>query len=205
MNKGNVMDAQQILDSEEFKKCVEFHGHVCPGLSIGYKAAKVAMEKLMEGRADDEEIVAIVETDACSADAIQVLTGCTFGKGNFIYKDYGKMALTLLSRKTGQGFRVAIRSGAFSPDEAHLKLLRKVMSGEADEDEKKKFRKLHLKRSRDVLGMSNDELFVVRTLQKKLPAKARIEPSEPCSKCGEPTMASKLESVGGVSICRGCL
>jgi formylmethanofuran dehydrogenase subunit E len=199
------MDAQQILDSEEFKKCVEFHGHVCPGLSIGYKAARMAMKKLVEGRADDEEIVAIVETDACSADAIQVLTGCTFGKGNFIYKDYGKMALTLLSRKTGQGVRVAMRSGAFSPDETHLTLLRKVMSGEANEDETKKFHEIHLQRSRDVLGMSDDELFVVRTVQNKLPSKARIEPSEPCSRCGEPTMASKLESVGGVSICRGCL
>jgi len=38
---------------------------------------------LGENRAEDEEIVAVVETDACGADAIQVRTGCTFGKGNF--------------------------------------------------------------------------------------------------------------------------
>ena len=100
------MDAQRILDSKEFRKCAEFHGHICPGLSIGYRAAKLALDKIAEKRAADEEVVAIVETDACSADAVQVLTGCTFGKGNFIYKDYGKMALTLISRKSGQGVRV---------------------------------------------------------------------------------------------------
>jgi len=35
-----IMNAKQILDSAEFKKCADFHGHVCLGLSIGYRAAK---------------------------------------------------------------------------------------------------------------------------------------------------------------------
>jgi formylmethanofuran dehydrogenase subunit E len=199
------MDAQQILDSEEFRKCAEFHGHICPGLSIGYRAAKLALDKIADKRAADEEVVAIVETDACSADAIQVLTGCTFGKGNFIYRDYGKMALTLLSRKSGQGVRVSMRPGAFAQDERHYELLRKAMSGQADEEEKKQFRNMHQRRSNDVLEMSDDELFVVKRVKMELPAKAQIEPSVLCAKCGEPTMASKLELVDGVSICRGCL
>ena len=199
------MTAQQILNSEDFRKCEDFHGHICPGLSIGFKAAKAAMEKLDEGRADDEEIVAIVETDACSADAVQVLTGCTFGKGNFIHKDYGKMVLTLLSRKTGKGVRVAMRPGAFSPDETHLALLRKVIKGSADEEEKKRFNALHLQRSLDVLEMADNDLFTVKTVQMELPAKAKIEPSEPCARCGEPTMRTKLESLDGKRICRDCL
>ncbi len=199
------MDAQQIMNSEDFRKCADFHGHICPGLSIGYKAAKLAMERLKETHADDEEIVAVVETDACSADAVQVLTGCTFGKGNLIYKDYGKMALTLLSRKTGQGVRVVLRSGAFTPDEAQLKFLRTVMNGEADEEGKKLFRELHLQRSRDILEMHPDEFMVVKTVQMELPARARMEPSEPCSRCGEPTMRTKLETIDGRKLCRGCL
>jgi formylmethanofuran dehydrogenase subunit E len=203
--RGNIMDAQRILDSEEFRKCAEFHGHICPGLSIGYRAAKLALDRIAETRAADEEIVAIVETDACSADAVQVLTGCTFGKGNFIYKDYGKMALTLLSRKSGQGVRVSMRPDAFAPDERHYELLRKAMNGQADEEEKKQFHNMHQHRSNDVLEMPDDELFIVKKVQMELPAKARIEPSVLCAKCGEPTMASKLELVDGISICRGCL
>ncbi len=199
------MNAQQILDSADFKKCADFHGHVCPGLSIGYRAAKAGMAWLKENRSIDEEIVAIVETDACSADAVQVLTGCTFGKGNFIYRDYGKMALTLLSRQSGMGVRVALRNEAFAPDETHLALLRKVMSGSADEEEQKKFQDLHLRRSCDVLEMPEDALFVVKPMQMELPAKALIEPSEPCSRCGEPTMRTKLEPSDSGRICRGCI
>lgn len=199
------MNARQIMNSEDFKRCEEFHGHICPGLSIGYKAAKAAMKKLEERRSVDEEIVAVVETDACSADAVQVLTGCTFGKGNFIYKEYGKMALTLLSRKTGQGIRVVMRPGAYSPDETHLTLLRKVMNDEADEEEEKRFQELHFQRSCNVLEMPDDELFVVKPVQMELPTKARIEPSEPCTRCGEPTMRTKLETINGARLCRGCM
>ena len=199
------MDAKQIMEGEKFKRCADFHGHICPGLSIGYKAAEAALEWLNENRSVDEEIVAIVETDACSADAVQVLTGCTFGKGNFIYRDYGKMALTLLSRKNGEGVRVAMKAGAFAPDEAHMALLKKVMNGSADEEEKKQFQDLHFKRTCDVLEMPEEELFDVKPVQMELPSKAQIAPSEPCAMCGEPTMGTKLENVDGKMICRGCL
>ena len=205
IERETKMDAQQIMDSEEFKRCATFHGHICPGLSIGYKAAKVALERLGEKRADDEEVVAVVETDACSADAVQVLTGCTFGKGNLICRDYGKMVLTLLSRKTGRGFRVAMRPDAFPPDETHFQLLSKVMSGKADDEEAARFRELHLQRSRDVLNMPAEKLFDVKSVQMTLPSRAKIEPSEPCSRCGEPTMHTKLKTVDGRKLCRDCL
>jgi formylmethanofuran dehydrogenase subunit E len=83
-------------------ECIRFHGHLCPGLVIGYKAARAALDGLKVERAEDEELFAIVETDACGADAIQVLTGCTFGKGNFIFRDLGKHAFTVGSRKSGR-------------------------------------------------------------------------------------------------------
>lgn len=70
-----------------FEKAVEFHGHVCPGLAIGYRAAELGIEALACGRDTDEELVAIVENDACGVDAVQVVTGCTLGKGNLILKD----------------------------------------------------------------------------------------------------------------------
>lgn len=199
------MNADEIMKGEEFQRCAQFHGHVCPGLSVGFRAAKVAMERLKEGRAEDEEVVAIVETDACSADAVQVLTGCTFGKGNFIYKDYGKMALTLLSRKTGEGVRVAMLQGPATPKKEHFDLLQKVMRGEASQEEKADFQALHAQRSREILEMPIDSLFSIKKVKGDLPLKARIEPSEPCDWCGEPTMRSKLLDQDGQRVCRRCM
>ena len=84
------MKAKEILASEEMKEILDFHGHLCPGIVIGYRAAKAALSNLSSDRAVDEELVAIVENDACGVDAVQVITGCTFGKGNFIFKDHNR-------------------------------------------------------------------------------------------------------------------
>jgi len=199
------MIAKQIMESEDFKRCKEFHGHVCPGLSIGYRAVKAGMTALNENRAIDEELVAIVETDACAVDAVQVLTGCTFGKGNFIYKDYGKMAITLMSRNTGLGVRVSLLPNAFSINNEHRELMKKVMSGESSQQETKRFTELHLERSYDILEKPVEQLFAVQSIQIQLPPKATIEPSIACECCGETAMSSKLSIIDNKKICRGCI
>ncbi len=99
----------EIQQRDDYKACASFHGHMCMGLTIGYLASKLAIKLLKEKRAVDEELICITETDACCCDAIQVLTGCTFGKGNLIYRDIGKMAFTFGSRSTGEGFRLVLR------------------------------------------------------------------------------------------------
>ena len=81
-------------NKELWNKCVEFHGHACGGLTIGYKAALYAIERLglqLGGGGNagclspDEEIVCISENDACGVDAIQVMLGCSVGKGNLLF------------------------------------------------------------------------------------------------------------------------
>ncbi|SMC22610.1 FmdE, Molybdenum formylmethanofuran dehydrogenase operon [Desulfacinum hydrothermale DSM 13146] len=61
------------------------------------------MERLKALRVQDHALMPIVETDPWSADPGQVLMGCSFGKGNFLFKDCSKMALSLISRRTGRG------------------------------------------------------------------------------------------------------
>jgi formylmethanofuran dehydrogenase subunit E len=189
---------------EDFQRCADFHGHICPGLAIGYRAAKAGMEWLSANRAEDEEVVAIVETDACGADAIQVLTGCTFGKGNFIHRDFGKQAFTLLGRKTGRGVRLALRAGALELSGQHRGLFDRIREGTASPEERRKFQQLHLGKSREIMEKPLPELFEIKEVSPALPSKAKIEPSKPCQVCGEPTMGSKLQNHDGKEICRSC-
>ncbi|NTV15797.1 MAG: formylmethanofuran dehydrogenase, partial [Desulfobulbaceae bacterium] len=85
-----------------FEDAARFHGHTCPGLAFGFRVARVAIRELGLSRAEDEELVAVVENDSCAVDAIQVLTGCTFGKGNLIFRDHGKQVYTFFKRATGE-------------------------------------------------------------------------------------------------------
>lgn len=200
------MDREIIEKNEGLEECIRFHGHMCPGLALGYKASKFGMSRLNEIRAEDEELVAIVENDACFVDAVQVITGCTFGKGNFIHKDYGKMALTLASRKTGKGIRIVLKEKAFKPQDRkeHFELLQKVINDQATEEERKRFWELHEERSLKILETEFEDLFEVKETNIELPPKARIVPSEPCAICGEATMKTKMLEKEGKLICRAC-
>ena len=62
-----------------WETCVQFHGHACGGLTIGYKAACYAAELLELSFSGDEQVVCIAENDACGVDAIQALLGCSIG------------------------------------------------------------------------------------------------------------------------------
>jgi formylmethanofuran dehydrogenase subunit E len=195
---------EEVLSREEFERCLEFHGHPCPGLAIGYRAAEAGLAWLREKRALDEELVAIVETDACGADAVQVLTGCTFGKGNFIFRDRGKNVYSFVSRRSGSGVRVALRADAVQPNDRHMELIRKMMAETATEEERTEFWKLHERKSHEILEKELAELFTLESVDIALPPKARIEPLGICDRCGEPTMASKLQLEGSTRLCRSC-
>ena len=193
-----------ISYSGEFSKCIEFHGHACPGLAIGFQAARTLMQRLKVHKAPDEELVAIVETDACGADAIQVITGCTFGKGNFLFKNYGKHAFSLMDRKKKKGVRVCLRSDAIKMDSESLSLSEKVRKDEASAKEIERYRQLQQGRIQRILDMDAECLFKVEAIPSEIPHKARIMKSGKCDFCGEPAAVEFLRKVDGERICIPC-
>lgn len=199
-----MMTQEEIFSMDDFKRCAEFHGHICPGLAVGYKATKKALSLLEEQRAADEEIVAIVETDACGTDAVQVLSGCTLGKGNLLQKDYGKHVYTIFSRKTGHGVRVSLKAGVMGLTDRHRDLIQRIRTGDATEKDRGDFWELHHEKARELLAKEPEDLFEIRWVNISPPPKAIIEPSIPCDRCGEPTMQSKVIDCEGKFLCREC-
>ncbi|NOR46814.1 MAG: formylmethanofuran dehydrogenase, partial [Methanosarcinaceae archaeon] len=107
------------------ENAIRFHGHQCPGLADGIRVSEVVLRELGKP-ARDEEMIAIVENNSCGVDAIQLLTGCTFGKGNLIFRDYGKSVYTFINRETNKALRISLNKEAFDTDEEHRTLFAKV-------------------------------------------------------------------------------
>ncbi|MDZ7838898.1 MAG: FmdE family protein [Actinomycetota bacterium] len=82
-------------------KSAEFHGHICSFSAYGVKAGYYAMKKLALNNEGMEEVLAIVETNNCFSDGIQLVTGCTFGNNALIFNDLGKTAVTVINRASG--------------------------------------------------------------------------------------------------------
>lgn len=195
---------ESIRREKDFQKCVEFHGHTCMGVTIGYMAAKLGLKLLRHDRSVDEELITIVENDACCCDAIQILTGCTFGKGNFFFKDYGKMAFTFGSRTTGEAVRLVLKPEVFNAPAEEQQLLELIRSGKASRQEIQLYEEMGEERETRLFGGGPDSFFDVERITLSLPPMAVRAPSLPCAVCGEMVMETKLIEVGGQKICRGC-
>jgi len=196
---------QSIQSKPDYQKCIAFHGHTCMGVTIGYLAAKLALELLSEMRSVDEELITIVETDACCCDAIQVLTGCTFGKGNFFYLDYGKMAFTFASRNSGKGVRLILKNEIFEVPQKEQELAKTISSPSCSPAERKAYEELYELRGEKLFSKGPGGFFNVQYLDNfTLPDRAPRATSQQCDICGEMVMETKLETAGQHKICRGC-
>jgi formylmethanofuran dehydrogenase subunit E len=182
---------------------VGFHGHLCPGLAIGFRVAQAALDEFGQ-RAEDEELVAVVENDSCAVDAVQVMTGCTFGKGNLIYRDYGKQVYTFIRRPSGDALRVSVEWVSPEETDDEKEAWSKYTGGDRSEDV---LRIVHRRKSRKidaVLGASADELFRITRKKMELPHEARIYPSVNCALCGEKVMEPRARLKGGNAVCIPC-
>lgn len=166
------------MNRELWEKSVEFHGHECPGLAIGFKACQAAIEKMNLAFSKDEEIVCVTENDACGVDAVQVVTGCTFGKGNLIYRDTGKMAFSFFSRKKDESIRVVL----------------KPFKGDMDRKQRQEY----------ILNSSVNEIFNFSKPTFVLPEKARMFNTIVCEECGEGAPEHKIRICSGKKVCLDC-
>ncbi|KKM20822.1 hypothetical protein LCGC14_1641620 [marine sediment metagenome] len=180
-----------------------FHGHTCPGLAIGYRVSELALREM--GRRDvDEELVAIVENDSCAVDAVQVMTGCTFGKGNLVFRDHGKQVYTFIRRATGDTMRVSVEWKA--PEEApeETEAWRMYSGGDRTEEVLELIHARKSKKIKAIMEAPDEELFKVDRENVAPPPKARIHTSLRCAECGEKTMETRMRLLAGEPVCLPC-
>ena len=184
---------------EDFKKAAEFHGHVCPGLAMGYRVARYV--KAHYPRSEDEELVCIAENKSCSVDAVQFLLGCTAGKGNLIVIDNGKQAFTFYSRDHGKALRIYFKGDVFAGMDA---MRQKMAAGTLTPAEKKEMQSLRTRIMEQILAGRDEDLLDVREAEIPAPEKARIYPSLVCQECGERFMEIMGRTAEGKVLCKDC-
>ena len=191
------------ISPEQIDATIAFHGHSCPGLAIGIRAAELALRELDKPK--DTEIVAVVETDMCGVDALQFLLGTTMGKGNLIHRDHGKMAFSFFRRETGRGFRAMLSPEARGGMDGEMaELMKKTGSGKATEAEKQRMGELRTSLQDRFMTLPLEEMFQVTPVDQGAPRPPRILQSLDCEHCGEKTMESRTRRFAGATLCIPC-
>lgn len=189
---------------EDWKRAAAFHGHICIGLTIGYRVAKMALAALQEKRAPDEEMIAVVENDACGIDAIMVLTGCTPGKGNLIFRDTGKNVYTFGSRNSERAVRISVRGDILRSGPGMRALQRKVIERSATAAERAEYEKLRDEKMVELYNMPEEQFAEIKEVDFAVPGKARLFSSLKCSCCGEYAMEPRTRNQNGKIVCLDC-
>ncbi|WP_337870307.1 FmdE family protein [Meiothermus sp.] len=193
-----------VITEEMVQGAVAFHGHLCPGLAMGIRAAEVALREV--GRATEEwEVAAQVETDMCAVDAIQYLVGCTFGRGTLMHLDYGKNAYTFTSRADGKTVRIVSKASAGGPmSEEHQALWQKLRDKTLTPEDKKRFWQLQNARARVILDAPLESLYEFTQPPAVPPRRNGAPLYTRCESCGESVAQNKTRTVDAKTLCVPC-
>lgn len=182
---------------------IQFHGHICPGLLMGVRAAEFAQKHLGVGQDYDEELVAVVETDSCGVDAIQAILSCTFGKGNLIFRDCGKNVYTIASRENNQAVRIAQKFEALQGEEIQ-RYRQLAAKGRLTDDEISEKEQLIGILFEKIMTAPFEELFDWREIPFDMPETAHIHGTVRCASCGEGVMETRVVHSDQGILCSPC-
>jgi len=204
-------DIEEAITSGDLRRllmmCGMLHGHFCPYSAIGVKAAARAVRGLGVESTGMEETIAIVETNNCFSDGVQLVTGCSFGNNALIYRDYGKTAFTL-AKRTGEAIRIAVKADSKFLEEREpeaMALFQKVVKERAgNKEEEQRLKEMWCELSFKLLEVPDEELFDIRQMRIDVPAYARIFENLKCSICGENVMGPRARSKNGKHVCIPC-
>jgi len=215
MNNDPRKQIKELLRTGRLKdlliQAAGLHGHYCPGLAFGVKAGYAGLKRLGFDNTGMEELIAIVECNNCFVDGIQFTTGCSFGNNALIYKDLGKTAVTILSRKANAGVRVVLKADGWDSENASDKqkeareLFGRVVKERQDDPKSaKRMRTLFRQLAFETVEKPEDELFDICNAAPKFPDYAPIVGSAVCDRCGEQFMETKGTILDAKPVCRQC-
>lgn len=152
-----------------FDEVVRFHQHSCPGAAFGIRVAEAALSELgVEGRSSS--LVLVSETDTCVVDALQVLTGCTFGKRNLIHEDAGRNVFTVWERGSTQGVRIhAVPGSVVFRSERIWVLANRIEAGTATFEDKARFADAQADRISVILDAPAEDILTIERVETEAP------------------------------------
>lgn len=168
------------------------HSHLCPRQVLGVRIGLAGAAALrLDIPRRDKRLLAILETDGCFADGLEVATGCAVGHRTLRVEDYGKVAATFVDVTTEQAVRVAPRLD-----------VRQAAAAYALDEPRHYFQQL-----RGYQIMPDAALLTIEPVQLLRPIHQIV--SRPgvrvnCAGCGEEIMNERETIVDGQPFCVAC-
>ena len=70
------------IERTPWEQVVDFHGHTCPEIALGYRVAQIALREMGIRPTPAAELTIQAGIRSCALDAFQILNHVTYGRGN---------------------------------------------------------------------------------------------------------------------------
>lgn len=168
---GDKMDIHEL-----YQTAGKLHGHECPGLAIGVRAAAEAQKAL---KADEEQsLCCLLERSACWTDGIQSVLGATIGNAKLKLRMTGKPVFNFYNTESGETLRFYLR-----PSPSNLGKDQLIVY---------------------YLSAPADEVFDIAKAFVPFPAAAPRVKELSCPVCGEQVLENMLLTKNGRQLCCDC-
>ncbi len=179
---------QSLLD-----QTAALHQHLCPRQVLGVRMGLFGgrLLNLDLPQEDEKRLYVFMETDGCGADGVSVATGCRVGRRTMRIVDFGKLAATLVDRRSERAYRVR----------PHLESRRRA--GAARPDEQSRWQAM----LEGYQVLPDDQLLSAQRVELVPDLEDLISTPEVrvnCQSCGEEVINERQVEVGGRVLCRAC-
>lgn len=184
-----------------------YHGHLCPELAIGYRAALVASQDLGLSRENAHEFFVLAENMSSAIEALQLMTGCTIGNQNFFAYDLGKHVYYFgrlsADREPQKALRVALTNLVL--DLSHKsEVEKKIVAGRASAAELKEYQQAIDNAVGEILSLPEDDLFTKTRVPLRPPRVTGRIAYTRCACCGEVVAVGKSIPGEDGHLCQVC-
>ncbi|MFX1451378.1 MAG: FmdE family protein [Promethearchaeota archaeon] len=182
-----------------------FHdGVISAPYALGIKLTLAALDKLGIKNPRIKDLFVISETRHCFMDGIQVVSKATYGCGDLIIKNYGKLALTMLDKKTGNAVRVTVTPNFQKKMTDISNKIRELFKL----NDRKKILEITENFGEEIMDMKMQDICIVKNVRitdNSLIENASIKHKEfLCENCGESILDYAVKVIAGKSLCPIC-
>ena len=96
------------MDRKLWEETIEFHGHECPGIAMGFKMCEAAILE-MDVNILEDEVVCISENKTWPVDAVRFIFGCTEDNQKLDIRPSDDLAFSFFNKTNGEKLKVKLK------------------------------------------------------------------------------------------------
>ena len=117
---------------ELWEKTIEFHGHTCPGIAMGFKICEGVIKK-MGINPQVDELICVSENNTCPADAVRFILNCTEENNRLDYRPSDDLAFSFFNKSNGEKLKVKLNKINKDPNMTKDEFINYILDADIDD------------------------------------------------------------------------